>query len=72
MPAQRLYRFFRSRAWALVLAVVAAVAAEPPQRPRRDAWSTGGVGPGADYLAEAVVRSSATGRPLAGHGRDDA
>jgi len=26
------------------------------------------VGPGADYLAEAVVRSTATGRPLAGHG----
>ncbi len=26
------------------------------------------VGPGADYLAEAVVRSIATGRPLAGHG----
>ncbi|HLZ97563.1 MAG TPA: hydantoinase/oxoprolinase family protein [Steroidobacteraceae bacterium] len=25
------------------------------------------VGPGADYLAEAVVRSTATGRPLAGH-----
>jgi len=37
------------------------------------------VGPGADYLAEAVVRSTATGRPLAGHtgalhakGRDSA
>jgi N-methylhydantoinase A/oxoprolinase/acetone carboxylase beta subunit len=26
------------------------------------------VGPGADYLAEAVTRSIATGRPLAGHG----
>ena len=26
------------------------------------------VGPGADYLAEAVARSTATGRPLAGHG----
>jgi len=25
------------------------------------------VGPGADYLAEAVARSTATGRPLAGH-----
>jgi N-methylhydantoinase A/oxoprolinase/acetone carboxylase beta subunit len=25
------------------------------------------VGPGADYLAEALVRSTATGRPLAGH-----
>jgi hypothetical protein len=25
------------------------------------------VGPGADYLAEAVTRSTATGRPLAGH-----
>jgi hypothetical protein len=25
------------------------------------------VGPGGDYLAEAVARSTATGRPLAGH-----
>jgi hypothetical protein len=25
------------------------------------------VGPGADYLAEAVARSTATGRPLVGH-----
>jgi N-methylhydantoinase A/oxoprolinase/acetone carboxylase beta subunit len=29
------------------------------------------VGPGTDYLAEAVVRSIATGRPLAGHGVTD-
>jgi N-methylhydantoinase A/oxoprolinase/acetone carboxylase beta subunit len=28
------------------------------------------VGPGADYLAEAVARSTATGRPLAGHGTE--
>jgi len=27
------------------------------------------VGPGTDYLAEAVVRSTATGRPFAGHGK---
>jgi N-methylhydantoinase A/oxoprolinase/acetone carboxylase beta subunit len=30
------------------------------------------VGPGAEYLAEAVARSTATGRPLAGHSHEHA
>jgi hypothetical protein len=51
----------------LALAAARRAGAAVPQVEANVAEKLAQVGPGADYLAEAVVRSTATGRPLAGH-----
>jgi N-methylhydantoinase A/oxoprolinase/acetone carboxylase beta subunit len=51
----------------LALAAARRAGATDPHVETRVTEKLAQVGPGADYLAEAVARSTATGRPLAGH-----
>jgi N-methylhydantoinase A/oxoprolinase/acetone carboxylase beta subunit len=51
----------------LALAAAHRAGATDPHVETRVTEKLAQVGPGADYLAEAVARSTATGRPLAGH-----